>query len=671
MLPVILQGSSLADYPQLSNYVRSEPVWGSALIPRQPAPELFGTYDEYRSALLNWLCAAPPAEALPHPREVNNFLGVDYNPPSIPVWSEPANIDPLDFTRDCFLPHLFTSAQSNSIPRPESIQNVYDRSAKGRVVKWPQPTEQYCFVSKVSSAAILSVFCQQGLPNSHYTRDFIKWLPKFRVLCDPSISQVLRDVNPNELPGAAGPYALPADPDILTRIEARLCSDIGQLHIIRCNGARARVFLLLNSFLRSRPLEILSFLFFSPQLVCNLTRLYLDFSEARVDILPFVTYENMRDDIGFCALYHFVLIQQMLTIIHGFFTSPGDANVRRELERHERLYLTELNKVIQTQPRQLEASFTESIEIGPAEAHSIVLRLLLRFEPKAITIIFASQQRAFFVWLGLLALNPATFRCYARIAADVVSASPEVQSLFLSIYFDQTRRPASRLQQTALARASQLVGDLLNDRRPFKRSLDCVKCQSAFLNTIQLMSLDSMRVIYLIAALCRVYAAQAEAKIQRFREMFAQFRIISLQLFAVAATPQQTVALLSAVQPLLASHGPDKTDFCETFLLKLFGMMSANEEEVTVTAWKTFRKWLAVDPGLEKCIFNSELLKKSLYQVARCISDSPSPARDVLESLIEDHENKGILRLRSATASLLSPIVKSYSQAEFEILKDV
>jgi len=87
--------SGLLDHPSALNLLDTEETWESSLIPLEPKPEFYDTFEEFEKAMIRWTIASIGLNQLPpHPAQFQKLLGLRIvDPPFFPIAE--VNVDTL------------------------------------------------------------------------------------------------------------------------------------------------------------------------------------------------------------------------------------------------------------------------------------------------------------------------------------------------------------------------------------------------------------------------------------------------------------------------------------------------------------------------------------------------------------------------------------------------
>lgn len=313
-------------------YAQDEQKWGSILIPQEPSPDLFDSYESYKKSLKNWASLQNRKISLIHPSEFISSIGIIHNEnynykrsnKLCLLHEKGTECKPKIFeanssyNQKVFNPNEFLNMKTKNTPPSPLLIQLFSLTYKNYKNTNSLSTIKYSnsdfsetinlkntlpFKVPYTIDALLNKVDEFVNSNSESSR-VIHLLKSYKNVADPFIDKtVISDTKSTKMTlftdfsanqtNAVLRQLTPTQTDELT---SSFPFYLHQLHIVRSNRIRCRFFIIISNILEKKPKLISTFLA-DVQTLSNVASLIASFSflDTRIYTYQENTYEESDD----------------------------------------------------------------------------------------------------------------------------------------------------------------------------------------------------------------------------------------------------------------------------------------------------------------------------------------------------------------------------------------
>ena len=620
MLDVVIDGTPFEDLTTSNNapmsaYISPKAHWGSELIEPEPIPEMFDDFDAYFEAMRSWKDSVQGSFV--HPHNLKETIDSDFQETGSPVVEKSGS--PFSLEHKGFDGSRFLQMPQWENQETQLFQNLFE-DLNSRTVITGTFSDGHPFGGKMTARQLVDLL--SGGNTVEKKPDLAKQLEKYKVWADPTLDDKVTEFTgevemETDLSLSQFMIALQTitDPQAwISERQHRICFVLSNLHLVKSNRYRGRMFLLLTKMLKLKPSLTLSLFFWSDESIVNVTRLFVDFSNDYSAIQPCRSLECVRDNIPLRTLYTLLLSYQLLVTLENKHLKGK--SLRNEIASRQNMHKEEIKSHIISNSENFEDFFSHSEIFEHAEIQFDIINMILDFDSSMIDYLFPPVHgKSVWVWLGTMKSNERTAPFYGNTATHILRRS-DLRAVFLNKYFASESVAPIASQMILLSQCARLVAILLKSQLTMQ--VEWEVCNTLLVRTVHLLEYNPLHVIELISAICLYYSRQLGGKMKVYAGRLGEFRISLLNVFVSRSlTVEQLTVLLKGMSLLLFEERDMSTIFASSFLPILAEFMGSSNPDVLKTAWGVFTQWYANDRSVEIALADDEELKQTLTRAVQ------------------------------------------------------
>lgn len=312
----------------INTYTQDNKKWGTPLIPQEPSPELFDTYESYKKSLQNWTSLQNQKLSLLHPSEFVSSIGIIHNENDIyknnglylnknkedDKVSKPNAVSQFNVKK--FNAQEFLDMELKSTPPSPLLMQLFSLTYKEvrsnnspSIIKYSDQynsskisdsQNSFPFKTPYDKSSLIKKFEEIGNSNSNFeSLRITNALHSYKFISDPFINQIFisdpdpskislySDLSPNQMDKAMKSLT----PQQYDELINSLPFFLHQLHIVKNPRMRCRFFVIISNILEKKP-KLISIFFADVPTLSNVASIISDFTFLDSPTYTFV--ENTR-----------------------------------------------------------------------------------------------------------------------------------------------------------------------------------------------------------------------------------------------------------------------------------------------------------------------------------------------------------------------------------------
>lgn len=616
LMKSVVHGKNHQEVP-IQFYIRENNTWGSELIPHEPSPELFETYEDYKKALKKWSTSTPLSATLHHPSEFTQLLGIVSNDKHHSNLK--TNNDQISTQKNPYTFHrsTFSTIKSKKLPKAKVLNSLYDLTYKSETTSKPIKLNKFDdlpFKIPYSHNDIIRKFQKVTDLTSESIR-LVNLMHSYQYISDPFISQVIIEnptvdtftLNSDLTPTQFEKLLNELTPHQYDNLISKLPFYLHQLHIVKSNRVRCRFFVLFTHILLHKPRAI-SYFLADPLSLSNTTSILNDFSfldfkpysfvDDHIFHAPIEENDPINHTIHDLTISLFINQLSRLLLLYIQKYQAGNKDLLIQINAQTMTFGGFLKHALIKKCKEIETAFMD-----PRPIHCVIFHFLCDYDPTSLASIF--QTTPFFFFLGKVKMSKTCSPFYGGLCNHILQ-HPKLRRIlyehFFNIPFTFTN---TKSMMCAIATSSFLTSLIENESSESKIELCYDNIYRTLLGLNQLVQLSAYEPLLLIYSIIKVYLQQIKNGTSTTTVSNSNIQIICntnpasnpmtsniqesiMTLFQATNLEVRHISMVYEMMNLfLIPYKNDNKNFMNRFIHSiLFKNMTSNNEELMVISWK-------------------------------------------------------------------------------------
>jgi hypothetical protein len=602
----IVYRSRSSDAVPLSAYLSDVPKWQSQLIPREPSPYMYQSYDEYATALRNWAAISHEFPLINHPSEFEEEFELFNEDKFRTSLSESSLVDEPSTSS-----MSLSSPSALSLPPPDVFDRLFAGCSGPAHIRPVKHATTLPFASTGSPHAIASHFQTfTGIPS----RDLALGLIHTRPYGHPSFSEVsrakpdletllLQNLPPDAVANEISKVARLSHPSVRL-LHNQFSFLLPQLERISDSRLWCKMFIVFTRLLSESPTNVFSLIFSTPTNTVNMLKMLSLFAQHTDCVFRFFPVDDRAVSNVQFWLLKFHLSTALISLSA---TKPYLPELKSICRSISQAVCSALGALGANFDELAARSLTEDTLIPVV---SSILQMAIEFRSSTLVSMFGRRNlKNFYMWLG--SISSFRHREFGLVCCAILRG-PTAQEFILANYLKMLNTPLTSPRLLALSHLAPFIAFLLNialeTQIPVEaRALKAVVCQCC-----QMLNLNPEPVVDLVSAICRFYARMLLEGQSDFLTNFFDFRGSLLYVFNRPLGRSWGSKVLHSIEFLFSvpvARSDPSENFTREFLMHLLAQMVNKEEEIALSAWRICRSWMYLEPNIADTIFRHMYLK--------------------------------------------------------------